>query len=124
MGTATGRLINGIPEIPGDLLIDGVRFAAYHYDEGADILYVHVMDDRPRHDGFDETLEGHAVMFALDDTAHDAVLFWPRYYLELKGRFDITPREGGPTETIPRELLESMLIDTPTDDWDIPHIDD
>jgi hypothetical protein len=27
-----------------------------------------------------------------------------------------SPRDDGPTETIPRELLESMLIDTPMDD--------
>jgi hypothetical protein len=116
MSTATGRLIDGIPEIPGDLVIDGVRFDAYHYDEGSDILYVHVMDERPRHDGFDETREGHAIMFALDDTAHDAILMGPRHYLARDGRFDLTPRDDGPTETIPRELLESMLIDTPMDD--------
>lgn len=116
MAATTGELIDGIPEIPGDLVIDGVRFDAYHYDESSDILYVHVMDERPRHDGFDETAEGHAIMFALDDTAHDAILMGPRHYLERDGRFDITPREGGPTQTIPRELLEAMLVDTPMPD--------
>lgn len=124
MGTTTERLIDGLPVIPGDLVLDGVRFDAYHYYEKGDVLYVHVMDDRPRHDGFDETLEGHAVMFALDDTAHDAILMGPRHYLERDGRFDITPREGGRMQTIPRELLESMLIDTPMDHVVLPSDDE
>lgn len=47
------------------------------------------------------------------DTAHDAILIDPRWKLDRYGRLDITPREGGPTETIPRELLEAMLVDTP-----------
>lgn len=110
---ATPQMKREIPAIPGDLYIDGVRFDAYHYDEEVDVLYVHVMDDRPRHAGYDGTVEGHAVRYALDDTAHDAVLMDPRRLLERDGRFDITPREDGPTETIPRELLEAMLVDTP-----------
>jgi hypothetical protein len=111
---ATQQVKRKIPAIPGDLYIHGVRFDAYHYDEKADVLYLHVMDDRPRHDGYDDTAEGDAILYALDGTAHDAILIDPRWKLERYGRLDITPCEGdGSTETIPRALLEAMLVDTP-----------
>lgn len=100
-----------LPRIEGDLVLDGVRFDSSHYNEGADILYIHVEDDRPRHAWFDETAEHHAVMFTLEDRVHDAILMSPRLRLERDGFVAVTVRDGGPTDRIPRDVIEPLLVD-------------
>lgn len=100
-----------LPRIEGDLVLEGIRFDTSHYDEGSDILYIHVEDDRPRHQWFDETQEGHAVQFTLDDHVHDAILMSPRLHLERDGFVAVTVREGGVTDRIPRDVIEPLLVD-------------
>jgi hypothetical protein len=100
------------PRIEGNLVIDGVRFDSCRYDEGSDILAIHVEDERPRHPWLDDTPEGHYVQFALDGSLHDVDLMSPKLQLEQDGCISITAREGGPTDRIAREVIEPLLVDT------------
>ncbi len=69
--------------------IAGITFDRVSYDEGADVLYLHV-GDPSRATDFDETPEGHAVRFGPEGDVIGLTLVSPKRRLERDGEFRVT----------------------------------
>jgi len=96
---------------PAPLVIGEAHFDLYHYDAEADVLYLHV-DAAANTTEWDGTDEGHGVRFDADGKLIHATLVNAEWLLNREGTLDVTPREGGPTTRLPREVVEPLLVET------------
>ena len=71
------------------LTIGGITFDRVVYDEGGDVLYVHVGEPSAAVD-FDETPEGHHVRLDREGRVIGLTLVRPRHLLETEGEVRIT----------------------------------
>jgi uncharacterized protein YuzE len=85
--------------------IAGIEFDNVSYDEGGDVLYLHVGDPASAVE-FDETPEGHALRFDSDGELVGLTLVRPQHLLATTGEVKVTlPDE----RRIPASDLERVL---------------
>lgn len=96
---------------PVAVVIDGVAFDRYHYDEIADTLCFHTGPTAWAVD-FDETAEEHLMRFAASGDLLSLTILNVRWRLDRDGAIDVTLNDGGPTTRLSRELVEPLLVET------------
>ncbi len=96
---------------PVDLTIDDVAFDRYHYYEDGDVLCFHTGPAEWAVD-VDETVEDHHLRFGADGSLLSVSILNARWLLDRDGAIEVTLREGGPTNRLPRELVEPLLAET------------
>lgn len=71
------------------MTIGDITFDRVVYDEGGDVLYLHVGDPSSAVD-FDETPEGHALRFDSEGRIVGLTLVRPKHLLQTKGEVRVT----------------------------------
>jgi hypothetical protein len=96
---------------PVTVVIDGVAFDNYHYDEVADTLCFHIGPTAWAVD-FDETVEDHHLRFGPEGELLSLTILNARWLLDRDGAINVTLRDGGPTSRLSGELVEPLLVET------------
>ena len=96
---------------PVAVVIDGIAFDSYHYDEVADTLCFHIGPTAWAVD-FDETVEDHLLRFGADGDLLSLTILNARWLLDRDGAIEATLHDGGPTTRLPREVVEPLLVET------------
>jgi hypothetical protein len=96
---------------PVAVVIDGVAFDRYHYDEVADTLCFHTGPTAWAVD-FDETTEEHLMRFDAGGNLLSLTILNARWRLDHDGAIDVTLHDGGQSTRLARELVEPLLHET------------
>lgn len=72
-----------------NISIGGISFDRVHYDEEADVLYLHRADPEEAVE-FDASPEGHALRFDAEGRLIGVTIVRPRWHLEHEGEITIT----------------------------------
>lgn len=98
------------PPLPEPIGICGVRFTHASYDRDGDYLYLTKGVPLGPADG--DTSEGHTLFLGEGDRVVCVMVNGARWHLDRDGTVEVTLRDGGPTTRLPRELIESLLVET------------